>query len=539
MSPSASAGAALQLVSLAAITESKTNPRRHFDKAALEELTESIRAHGVLSPILLRPMGEGFELVAGARRFRAARAAGLAEIPAIVRELDDRATLELQVVENLQRSDLHPLEEAQGYRLLTKDHGYTVDELAAKVGKSKAYIYGRLKLCELPEGARELFHEGKLDASRALLVARIPDATLAEEAAAEIAGGDYRGEPMSFREAQDFVQAEYMLRLKGAPFPTGDADLVPAAGTCGACPKRTGNQKGLFDDVQSADVCTDPACFKRKVDAHWERRRPELEAKGIRIIDGKEGAHAASYSSKYQRIDERCFDDPDQRTYKQLLKGLDVERLVARSADGHEIEIVARADAAKALQKAGHAVSRLRQTSLGRSAEEKRRELRGKVIAATVEELVAKAEACTAELAFMRFIVDSLIAGHQEPLRAVGKRRGLDFRLSHMRSVDGRMPAATVKALDAMTTSQLRGLAIELIAFDYVNPGYGTSYGDGWNRACKLLEINMREREAAIAKEQKRANKTANKPAAKGKATPKRKAAKRGKRKASSTEAVA
>src|SRR4029077_2484737 len=102
------------------------------------------------------------------RRWRAAKAAGLVEIPATVRVLDDEAVLEIQVIENLQRSDLHPLEEARGYQQLVEKHGHSVEEIAAKVHKSKGYVYGRLKLCALPEAAADLFLAGKLDASRAL-----------------------------------------------------------------------------------------------------------------------------------------------------------------------------------------------------------------------------------------------------------------------------------------------------------------------------------------------------------------------------------
>lgn len=524
----AAAATSMQLVAIASITESRTNPRKHFDKAALAELTESIRAHGVLSPVLVRPMGEGFELIAGARRFRAAQAAGLAEIPAVVRELDDRATLELQVVENLQRSDLHPLEEAHGYRLLTKEHGYSVDELAAKVGKSKAYVYARLKLCELPKGARKLFEEGKLDASRALFVARIPDAKLAEQAAKDITRSRWSArDGMSYREASEHVQREYMLRLKDAPFPTGDADLVPAAGACGACPKRTGNQKGLFDDVQSADVCTDPVCFRAKVDAHWQRRRPELEAKGVRILEGKAAARVL-YSGDFTRLGSHCYDDPKRRTYRQLLKGVDVERVIAREADGTENEFAPRAAVATALREAGHSFAKKlaeRRSKQPKTAAQKRQELRAKAIAATVEDLVAKAEALDDEKGFLRFVVDTLLAGHAEPVRVVGKRRGLDLARNYGRSEDGKLPAATLEAIDAMTAAQLRGLAVELIAFDYPNPSYSQVYGGAWQRACKLLDIDMRAREAAIAKaEPKSAKKSKAKAAAKPKKTKQRRA---------------
>lgn len=502
------APAAAQVVALAAIRESKTNPRKHFAKDALDELTDSVRKHGVLSPILVRPIdAKGaveFELVAGARRFRAAKAAGLKVIPAVVRELDDKAVLEIQVVENLQRTDLSPYEEACGYQQLHKQHGYAVDELAAKVGKSKAYVYARMKLCALPKGAQKLLEDGELDASRALLVARIPVPELAEQAAREIAFGEYhvrnkaiRPEPMSYREAVDHVQREYMLRLKDAPFPTGDAQLVPAAGACGTCPKRTGNQKGLFDDVQGADVCTDPKCFQEKVAAHVARQKEELAAQGKEILEGKAADRALSYGSKLVRLSDTCYDDPKRRTVKQLLKGEEFDSVFAASG-GHVIELAPRAAVAKVLKASG--VRSSAAPTRQKSAEEKRRALRAKAIDATVEDLVVKAEALKDEKRFLRFVVEDLFAGHSEPVKHVSKRRGWDLGRSYYHR---RVPPVVAKALDAMTSAQLRGLAVELIALDYANPGYEASYGHGWTAACKLLGIDMRKAEARVSAAEK------------------------------------
>lgn len=130
------------------IRESQTNPRQRFDD--LEELAASIRTHGLLQPILVRPVLKDFELVVGARRLRAARLAGLSSVPAQVKPLDDRSAREVQIIENLQRQDVHPLEEADGYKaLLESAPSCTIDEIAAKVGKSKAYVYQRLSLTRL------------------------------------------------------------------------------------------------------------------------------------------------------------------------------------------------------------------------------------------------------------------------------------------------------------------------------------------------------------------------------------------------------
>jgi ParB/RepB/Spo0J family partition protein len=283
-------------IALAAIAPSATNPRKRFDETALAELADSIKRHDVIQPILLRPIGQSagsYELVAGERRYRAALAAGLNDIPATVRELTDSEVLEIQVIENLQRADLHELEEAEGYeKLLQCTHPggerYSVDEIAAKVGKSRTYVFGRLKLCNLCPEARKAFYAGEIDASKALLVARIGHHDTQRQALKEVTKGRYgNGEPMSYREAHQHLLQNYMLKLSAAPFDIADAKLLGKAGACGPCPKRTGNQADLFGDVKSADVCTDPKCFDDKRQAHYGVQAKKLEAEGFKVIAGE------------------------------------------------------------------------------------------------------------------------------------------------------------------------------------------------------------------------------------------------------------
>lgn len=178
-----------QWIPLTKLSPSPLNHRKHFDKVKMDELTDSVRAQGVIQPIIARPLpsGDKFEIVAGERRYRAAKAAQLVDIPAIVRELTDAQALELQVIENNQRVDVHPLEEAEGYEALMScarpdGTAYSADEIAAKVGKSRSYVFGRLKLLQLGKASREAFHEGALDSSRALLLARIPVPELQDKA---------------------------------------------------------------------------------------------------------------------------------------------------------------------------------------------------------------------------------------------------------------------------------------------------------------------------------------------------------------------
>jgi ParB/RepB/Spo0J family partition protein len=277
-------------------TSSQIERRKHFDKAAIDELAASLKTAGLVNPILTRRVNGHFEIVAGERRFLAAGIAGLEEIPATVRDLSDQQVLELQLIENLQREGLHAIAEAEGYETLMQQHGYTADELADKVGKSKAYIYARLKLTALAKPARKAFYDGKLNASTALLLARIPVESVQLQALNDITQSRFGEEVMSFREAAEHIHAEYMTRLDQAGFPTGSAELVPAAGACGPCPKRTGNQPQLFDDIKSADVCTDPTCFKAKREAWARTQLADAESKGKTVIAGKEANEIVSDS---------------------------------------------------------------------------------------------------------------------------------------------------------------------------------------------------------------------------------------------------
>jgi ParB/RepB/Spo0J family partition protein len=368
---------------LSSLRESKTNPRRTFDKKALEELAQSIRDKGVLMPILARPItGKAFEfeVIAGARRFRAAELAGLATIPARVVELDDKAALEVQVIENLQRADVHPLEEAEGYEALHKKHGYAIDDLAAKVGKSKAYIYARLKYLALGAVGRKAFLADELNPSTALLVARIPVADLQALAVKAIVGKGQYDEPMSFRRAVDYVQRTFMLRLDEAGFSTTSVDLVPAAGSCVACPKRTGNQRELFDDVKSADVCTDPVCFRSKRDAAFLLRATEAEAKGLKVIPAREakkmfaeyGGDRLDYKTeqKFVSLDSRCYEDPKGRDYRTLLGTAAAEHvtLVQGPERGAIVELVPKGVASKLLKDAGVVKAARAEASAARSS---------------------------------------------------------------------------------------------------------------------------------------------------------------------------
>ena len=163
------------------IDPKRDQPRKHFDKEALEQLAESIKEHGLLQPILVREYGDGrYQIIAGERRFRACKLAGLTEIPAIVVERDDKSAAQIALIENIQREDLNPLEEAQAYRALATDYGMTQEEISEKVGKSRSAIANAMRLLDLPDEVIALVATKELSAghARALLGVKNRDAMI-------------------------------------------------------------------------------------------------------------------------------------------------------------------------------------------------------------------------------------------------------------------------------------------------------------------------------------------------------------------------
>ncbi len=161
-------------VSIDKINPNPNQPRTHFNETLLNELADSIRENGVLQPLLVRKKGEGYEIIAGERRYQASKIAGLEELPVIVKEVDDQKMLELALIENLQRSDLNPIEEAKGYRQLIKASGMTQEALSKAVSKSRSSITNSLRLLDLPEPVQQYLFEGRLTAGHARAILAVP-----------------------------------------------------------------------------------------------------------------------------------------------------------------------------------------------------------------------------------------------------------------------------------------------------------------------------------------------------------------------------
>jgi len=204
------------------ITRNPRNPRRQFTEGDLEDLTQSIREHGIVQPVVVRPAKDSaghYELIAGERRWRAAQRAGLATVPVIIREVDDRVALELAIIENVQRADLNPIEEGMGYQQLIDDHEYTQADLAQVIGKSRSHVANTLRLLKLPDSVRDMITNGSLSAGHARTLITTEDpAALAEKI---IRGG------LSVRQAEALAQDDgkpSAVKRKTEPGEGKDAD---------------------------------------------------------------------------------------------------------------------------------------------------------------------------------------------------------------------------------------------------------------------------------------------------------------------------
>lgn len=189
-------------------------PRTHFDEGSLEGLADSIRTHGIVQPLLVRRQGDRYELIAGERRWRAARLAGLSKVPVVVKEVPDQDLLEIALIENIQREDLNPIEEAQAYKRLIENVGLTQEALAARVGRDRSYITNYLRLLKLPDDLQQLVIEGRLSTGHARTILGLAHADLQRRIARQVIDG-----ALSVRATEHLVRKA----VEGSPAKTASA----------------------------------------------------------------------------------------------------------------------------------------------------------------------------------------------------------------------------------------------------------------------------------------------------------------------------
>ncbi len=247
-------------VEIALIRPNPNQPRQSFDEAALDELAQSIADKGVLQPILIRPADEGFEIIAGERRWRAAQKAQLHRIPALIRELDDATTAEVALIENIQRADLNAIEEADAYKQLILKYSHSQDEVGRLVGKSRSHVANLLRLLDLPEDVRSLLLRGDISMGHARAVATSPHASAI---AAQIV-----------RDGLSVRQVEQLVRK--------------------AKPVKAGSSPGAAARPVDADL------------AALERQLGDLLGLRVKVAHGKGGGTVALHYSSLDQLDMIC-----------------------------------------------------------------------------------------------------------------------------------------------------------------------------------------------------------------------------------------
>ncbi|WP_437623359.1 ParB/RepB/Spo0J family partition protein [Sorangium sp. So ce1151] len=472
------------------LVPSPTQPRtRNRDGA---DLVDSVREHGVIEPLWIRSSTtEGmYELIFGERRWGASKLAGRGTVPA---ELRDDLTVEeivcLQAIENGEREDVSPLDEARSYRLLQQRFGRATHEVARMIHKSEARVLRRLKLLTLPENAQRALEEGSLALRSAEALTRIQHPDDRAAASSRVLACE-----MSPAQVTRLVEHEFMLRLSDAQFDPDDARLVPDAGPCSRCPKRSGAQMLLYAEAgEEEDRCSDRACFETKKNAHWQRAAAAAAARGVRVVDGDEaaklfphGGMSGKTAQEFIELDNPCYmvpsaavpadagdedgdGDPVQArppTWRELLGKDAAPAMIVRDPGGRVHALVPREQAVQALAGAGklptpdpepriapNAGRATDEARIGRAAQEAAYE---KAIAAIAD----KAAETKPSLSFWRFLVALLLEvldTWQLGLEDVIQRRKIEHRDDEGEAEAVLRYVATAKEPDA------RGLAIELL----------------------------------------------------------------------------
>jgi ParB/RepB/Spo0J family partition protein len=447
---------------------SRSGTNRDVTKEELDpEMVESVRIHGVIEPLIVRPIAcvedeklrkaagrSTHVLVAGERRWLSSQVVGREKVLVVIRQLNDREALEIQTIENLQRKDLKDIEEAQQFRRLL-DCGSKADEVALRIGKSRTHIYNCLKLLDLPKETQDALTLGKLDRAIALLIARIAHPAAQKEATRQILEGRvvYNHEngknekvPLTFREAKRFIVENFMLQLSNAPFDLQQADLVEGVPSCVQCPKRAGNIKDLFPDVNAKnrnDICTDPKCFAAKKESAWQKVKAEAATNGATVLDEKAAAKVLPYDndhvesgSGFVSLKHCCNHDPKRRTWEQVLGRKAPALVIARGSNGTVHRLIETKAALEVLRGMGlkpeeRPVGRTQQDAerAAREASLVRRTVQERAVIVVLDKLI-KHKSCTEKALQLALSWLAQDAGF-ETKKAILRARGLDPKEAH------------------------------------------------------------------------------------------------------------
>jgi len=341
---------------IAQISANPHNYRKTRDAEEDKRLEESVRTKGVLQPLLVRPVAgkdDRYEVVFGNRRLLAARSAKLSFVPCQIRAMADAEALEVALVENVQRKDVHPIEEAEGFAELVRAYKYSVADIATKTGRTENWVRSRLRLAEVDKAGRKACLDGKLSAAIVMMVARLAPAELQPEAFAELVR-ESQFRPMHEAYARRTVLMRYVRRMENAEWRLDDAKLEPQAGPCSSCPKRSANDRGLFAEVDKEDICLDGACWQNKLGIHRTAMLARAEKEGITVLEGA-AAKKAIRGEGYLHADDTEWNGKKHVQIRTIAEKAKVQPVLAIDDDRGLVTLYPEAKVLKSLPKGAHA----------------------------------------------------------------------------------------------------------------------------------------------------------------------------------------
>jgi ParB/RepB/Spo0J family partition protein len=497
------------------------NPRHTFDVARMQELTDSVRAKGVLEPLLVRllakPKGKAkYELIAGERRWRAAQRAKRASVPVGVGDFSDQEALEIAVIENEQRTDVAALEKAEGYQRLMQQYGYSAKTLAERIHKSEAEIHATVKLLRVPELVKPYLNDGTLSKSHGEIIARIPNEEGRVKLARQIlySGGGNTVNVASVREAKRYADS-YTRELSKATFDTTVENLVEGVCACTVCPFKSGNNRIEFGDGR-ADICNNVPCFIQKTEAGRARMLAALsEKKGAIPLPQDDIKKYLPYgylsgNTPYVELSSQCYQDKKYRSHRQLVGkelGKSVKLFVAvKERDSSIVELALRSEVNEVLKRV-HNIDLNGRAGSGKENTERRLKSQARglaavkalsMVAAYFQKNVMGSFAVKLDKHLRMAAISMLNAMQNDALRDVAKRRGLEIK--------GKYPQFAkelAKAAAKMNGAELFGLMMEAgvseSLFFWRGP-YGGDIRESSKEVLKTAGVNLSALEAAELK---------------------------------------
>lgn len=343
----------VQLIPVEKIKPSPFNARKDFPKEYIAELGASLLRDGQQTPVKVRPVKDGFELVFGECRWRGATAAGVPQLKAIVEAMDDARAEHLCLIENIKRRDLTVFEEAEKLKRLHEVHKVKVDDLALQVGLSVRTVHENIKLATLNKTVRELVTraENPMPVSLAKLIARLPQAVQIQ---ASESAEDYGDQWMTHEELEDHIREEYMVDLRHAPFATNLKGFPCLADTCDACPRNAKNSKDEYPELKGGNICTSPENYRKKCDAYAKAVVADAKKTGAVVLEGLEAEKAIGGMGGYVPLSNELWVGNERKSLKDVLpKKSELKTAIALDDEGEVVTVAKREDVQAALKKAG------------------------------------------------------------------------------------------------------------------------------------------------------------------------------------------